>query len=1176
MAVRFVLGRAGTGKTQYCLDAISRALARDVDDRLFFLVPEQAAFQMERALADSTPAKGFWRAEVMGFSRLARRLIGEAGLGVRTLRPWARSMALRLICRRLKSRVDACYGRAGRTAGFLAALDRAIGEFLSEGIAPEALRAAAARVSPASTERVSLLAEIYGAYLDWLGDEHLDANAHLTLLNERIVGLTWITKASVWVDGFAGFTGQEIATLTALARHAHEVTITMLLDPTSPVIRNAAAPIDELGLFARTEETYARLRRALADAGAVVDSPVLLASATNTGRYAAAPGLARLERGFVEGAPPASSTDPPNSEVRVLRCSSHREEARQAARFIRRRIIESNGALRFRDFALIVRDLAPHAEMIADVFDEYEIPYFIDRRRSMRAHPLCRLVAALLAAARDDCPIDAMLRLLQTGLVSRSRSAAEQIEGLIRRRGIRGLAAWRMPRWEFTALPGGSHRLAARALNPKWEVVRRRIAAGVGRLCEAVRSTAPMTGSHWAKSILASLSELEVREILSHWIARRARAGDWEGVETHRLAWTTLCDVLEDLHELLGDLLIDVGEAQDAVLGALAERTLGLAPPTLDQVLVSSIERSRHPDVSFAWLMAFNEGEFPALHEDDPLLPTAARLELTRQAGVPLRVERNEALGERLLAYIASTRPSRGLTISYATTDLEGEALEPSPLLTDVRIAAPDVRVEAPAEYDVPVCVAELARRHVEWRRASAERGGVSESAVAARRSARLCERMGWRASEEPSLSTGKPLNECVGARLAWHLRGLTYTNEPAPVPIPIESSRNVNAQEPVWVGSPTEVETFLNCPFKHFAKHRLRLDDRTGQEPMVRLLGTVAHEALAEIFRRAVDFRGGLRALDVAAWKKLVNGGLERFADLARQLERTEPATAYMLGRLGTFVTEAVGVHAERIRKGQLTPVGFELAFGARPGGLSAAPLPGLRLNLKSGLRVELTGKIDRVDEAVIGSEAYLVVYDYKTQATFRKKPTVLHGPALQILVYALAAERGWKRPARVVGALIAPLRPNPKVLETKAVRECAEDVQRMHAYKPRGVFADEAAELLDTSARANGGPSPVVQLRYTKDGGVNRTQSDATGSEHLRALMDGAERTVAAGADGIVKGNAAVSPLLDISRRIACDQCGFRAICRYDRWYNRPRAIERTLPRVEFAEEHGTRAES
>ncbi len=53
MAVRFILGRSGSGKTSYCIKAlVDTLLEPDSISPLILLVPEQASLQTERALLD--------------------------------------------------------------------------------------------------------------------------------------------------------------------------------------------------------------------------------------------------------------------------------------------------------------------------------------------------------------------------------------------------------------------------------------------------------------------------------------------------------------------------------------------------------------------------------------------------------------------------------------------------------------------------------------------------------------------------------------------------------------------------------------------------------------------------------------------------------------------------------------------------------------------------------------------------------------------------------------------------------------------------------------------------------------------------------------------------------------------------------------------------------------------
>jgi len=79
MALRFLIGAAGTGKTEYCMKEIITAQSTH-KGRQIFLVPEQYTSQAERDLTARTERKGILTAEVLSFGRLAHQFFAKNGL----------------------------------------------------------------------------------------------------------------------------------------------------------------------------------------------------------------------------------------------------------------------------------------------------------------------------------------------------------------------------------------------------------------------------------------------------------------------------------------------------------------------------------------------------------------------------------------------------------------------------------------------------------------------------------------------------------------------------------------------------------------------------------------------------------------------------------------------------------------------------------------------------------------------------------------------------------------------------------------------------------------------------------------------------------------------------------------------------------------------------------------
>jgi len=79
MILRFIYGRAGSGKSSYCLKDIREKLDSGYRGKLVLIVPEQYSLQAERSLIEASGRKGIIGTEVLSFRRMAYRVFNEVG-----------------------------------------------------------------------------------------------------------------------------------------------------------------------------------------------------------------------------------------------------------------------------------------------------------------------------------------------------------------------------------------------------------------------------------------------------------------------------------------------------------------------------------------------------------------------------------------------------------------------------------------------------------------------------------------------------------------------------------------------------------------------------------------------------------------------------------------------------------------------------------------------------------------------------------------------------------------------------------------------------------------------------------------------------------------------------------------------------------------------------------------
>ena len=102
-----------------------------------------------------------------------------------------------------------------------------------------------------------------------------------------------------------------------------------------------------------------------------------------------------------------------------------------------------------------------------------------------------------------------------------------------------------------------------------------------------------------------------------------------------------------------------------------------------------------------------------------------------------------------------------------------------------------------------------------------------------------------------------------------------------------------------------------------------------------------------------------------------------------------------YLKRKLEQVIGRASIVLSEQAKQSGFVPVGLELGFGKN------GQLPPLSFELRDGTKMDLVGRIDRIDKAEENDSVYLRVLDYKSSEKDLNLSEVYYGLALQMLTY-------------------------------------------------------------------------------------------------------------------------------------------------------------------------------
>ncbi|MBR6513186.1 MAG: hypothetical protein IKT24_06965, partial [Clostridia bacterium] len=237
--LNLVLGRSGTGKTEYIRDLL-REKAKNGDDKLLLIVPEQFSYSCERAFLETLDPQSAQNIEVLSFTRLAdfinRRVGGITGT---TIEDDVKIILMLHSLNQIRDQLN-FYSLQAEKTFFAEELIVLFSEFKKECVTAEALDKAA-EITDNDTLKLKLtdLALILRTYDSILlengyTDEDLITHQVIELLNQNDL----LTGYTVCIDAFKGFTGQEFEIIKAIEKQAKELCISLCIDDSALKVKN--------------------------------------------------------------------------------------------------------------------------------------------------------------------------------------------------------------------------------------------------------------------------------------------------------------------------------------------------------------------------------------------------------------------------------------------------------------------------------------------------------------------------------------------------------------------------------------------------------------------------------------------------------------------------------------------------------------------------------------------------------------------------------------------------------------------------------------------------------------------------------------------------------------------------------------------------------------------------
>jgi ATP-dependent helicase/nuclease subunit B len=1117
MAVQFILGRSGTGKTRWCIESVISELLAPGEQQLVLLVPEQATYQAEHAILTDQRIVGYNRLNVLSFDRLQFLLSGR-----KTARPALSRLGRQMIVHKLlrdNSRRLNVFGASAASTGLAKQMAETISELHEYAKTPQDLETLLSELrkhAPNSLAAMKFadIGLIFAEYLKTIEGRFTDPYLQLNQACHAVARADFLRGARLWVDGFAGFTAAELAILAELLRTAADATIALCLDPSSLNLRNPDPDkMDSLGLFGPTEQTYSALFEIVKKSKLKLAEPIVLNEPV---RFSGSPPLAHLERSlFTVG----TVGIPAQDQIRIVSAPNARAEVKLVARQVLE-LVKERG-YRYRDIAVIASDISRYQHYIRAHFDDYGIPFFIDMRKPLSQYPLVELICSALQTVIGGFSHRDIFACLKTDLVPVPRRDVDSLENYCLAFGVAG-ADWQSDKdWHFQ---GEQADFDEQRIND----IRRKVAIPLLKLRERLcPSDAPaeLRPSEFTRPVFEFMESLQVRKTIDDWINQAYQSQEHRTVDEHRQFYDKLVAVFDELVEAFVERRLTAEDYLAILSSAFSQLTLAFIPPTQDQVLIGSIERSRHPDLKAVFLVGATQRQFPS-PVDSPGILTDSDRSAAESADFALAAASRRRLFERqYLAYIAFTRPSEFLCVTYPATDEKGSPECPSQFITSLESLFEGLEQQSVTERRIS-----LDELHSKTELAD----------LLCRELGRDIDRTGSESSRHDLAGLPDDLAEDeqtaqVGRTV---VSALDYENRAQ-----LDADVVKRLFGPKLNSSATRLSTFASCPYRHFARYILELQERKEFKFEPLDLGVFYHRVLDALLTELNAGQKDFAAIQDEQLLNILRAQISRLVQsdaFISNFTRHSAHNAFIIDSAGQVLEDCVLAIARMSRAGSFRPCRSEVAFGAVRG--AHDNLGSYEIALGTDRLLSLDGKIDRIDLAHITDAKVALVFDYKRRPRSFNWSQLYHGLDMQLAIYMLAARNASAGYEQVAGAFYMPVEVTPQRGTLEKISSESEAVD----YKAKGIFNGEFAALLDREASKD---SSFYNFYVTKDGQpygsyANRGALKLTDFE---TVLKFTEKRIITLAHDILSGKIDVNPYR-LNTQSPCSYCKYKPVCRFD----------------------------
>lgn len=1090
MGLRIIYGKTGSGKSTFCFQEIANLI--DKEKKIFIITPEQFSFTAERQLMEAVKPKSDINAEVITLSRMAYRVLSEVGGNQKTnLSKYGKAMLIYSILSSNKQDLNFL----GKSDENIDLSMTAITEFKKHGVTVEDLKEEIESVQDAYLKTKLLdMSLIYEKFEEKICDNYIEETDLLTLLANNLSKTDLVKESIIYIDEFAGFTYQEYEVIKELIKQAKQVSITMCIDTLKPSINPDA------DIYYSNKITLSKILNLIEENNLKLEEPIKL---ENQYRFKTEE-LKHLSDNIYNSKSTKYEKNVEN--IKLFLAKNEYSEIEEVAKRINGLV--KNEKLRYKDISIITKNIEEYSSLVRGIFNKYKIPVFIDEKRDLNQNIIVQYILAILEILTKNFSNEAIFSYIKLGFLEIENDEIFKLENYCTKWAIK------QSKWKkdfIYGLDDEGKKQEVERLNE----LRKQIVNPLLKLQDKIKQE--KTATNITKSVYEFMQGQDIDGKVIKKIEELESKNLLDLSSEYKASYKIVLDILDEIILIFKDDKMTIDKYSKILKIGLKNSGLGKIPGTQDQVIFGDIDRSRSHKVNTVFIIGLNDGSFPSVNKDEGFFNDNDREKL-KEDGIELAKGTIDKLYEdNFNIYKAFTTAENRIYLSYTSSDSDGKSLRPSILIGKIKKMYPKLQEES----DIISKKYEIVNGLITYEE-------LIENIAKLKKKEEI-DRIWYEVYQYYKSQTD------WNSKLQQDLKGLDYTNLPQNI-----KKENIDKLYGNTLNtSISRLEKYRSCPFSYYLQYGLKLKEKEQLKVQSFNTGSFMHETIDEFFEYVKQENLNLAELEEEQIFEIVSKIIEENLNLSKNFIFTTTAKYKVLvRRLKKIVSKALKYIIQTIIYSDFSIEGTEIEFGKK------GEYKPIILELENGKKIEITGKIDRIDTSKNEDGKYLRIIDYKSSAKNIDLNEVYAGLQIQLLTYtdAICKQEDIMPAGIFYFSLLEQMVKADKKISDEEIEEMIRKNFRMNGL----IIADvKIIKMNDNTLKS--GSSKLVPAALTSSGTINEKWTNGVKLEEFKVLQEYIYKTIKDISREILSGNIDLKPYYK-KGKTPCEYCEYKSICGFN----------------------------